>query len=351
MNLPSFAESLEISKKSGAKKQHLLLGNGFSISCRPQIFTYGNLFTQAQPHFSQQLNDAFIVLNTKDFEVVMKSLKNAASLSDIYDRDNTYKNQMIADGELLKRILVSTIASSHPAQPGDIKDSEFEACRQFLVMFDNKYTLNYDLLLYWSLMHDNPASPSATKIKHDDGFREPTDGKCEYVTWEVNNTRDQSIYYLHGALHIFDAGDELQKFTWINTGIRLTEQVKAALDKDFFPVFVSEGSSSEKREKISHSGYLTRGIRSFSCIGGNLFVYGHSLADNNDHITNLIPESKIENLFISIYGDPDSQDNKKIMLKAQNLVEERKTINKKKFRNITELSLHFYDASTTPIWQ
>lgn len=103
MILPSFAESSEISKKSGAKKQHLLLGNGFSISCRPQIFTYGNLFTQAQPDFSQQLNDAFTALNTKDFEVVMKSLKNAASLSDIYDRDNTYKDQMITDSELLKR--------------------------------------------------------------------------------------------------------------------------------------------------------------------------------------------------------------------------------------------------------
>jgi len=103
--------------------------------------------------------------------------------------------------------------------------------------------------------------------------------------------------------------------------------------------------------KISHSGYLSRGIRSFANIGGNLFVYGHSLADNDDHITNLIPESKIEYIFVSIYGDMTSQANNNIILKAGKLVQDRKAINKKKSRGAVDLHLYFYDAASTSIWK
>ncbi|MCH5715568.1 DUF4917 family protein [Niabella hibiscisoli] len=143
---------------------------------------------------------------------------------------------------------------------------------------------------------------------------------------------------------MFDEGAELQKYTWVNTGIKLIEQIRNALDKSFFPVFVSEGTSKEKKEKIVHSNYLSRGYRSFSAIGNTLFIYGHSLADNDDHILNLIPKGKVSKLFISIYGDPDSNDNKKIIKKANSFKENRK--NKK-----NPLELFFYDASKVKIWK
>src|SRR6202035_1072609 len=134
----------------------------------------------------------------------------------------------------------------------------------------------------------------------DDGFRTPNEGSTDFVSWDIEKTDSQNLFYLHGALHIFDAGSELQKFTWINTGIKLIEQIRNALDDKKFPLFVSEGTSSEKMDKIMHSNYLSRGMRSFSKIGGNLFIYGHSLADNDKHILNLIPKSKIKRLFVSL---------------------------------------------------
>ncbi|MBX9634380.1 MAG: DUF4917 family protein [Magnetospirillum sp.] len=42
--LISFAEALTFSKTG---KRHLLLGNGFSISLKPDIFTYGALYDNA----------------------------------------------------------------------------------------------------------------------------------------------------------------------------------------------------------------------------------------------------------------------------------------------------------------
>jgi hypothetical protein len=41
----TFEEALEASKEAGGNR-HLLLGNGFSIACRPDSFSYGNLFDE-----------------------------------------------------------------------------------------------------------------------------------------------------------------------------------------------------------------------------------------------------------------------------------------------------------------
>jgi len=38
----SFEQALKRSENYG--KKHLLLGNGFSIACKPDIFAYGSLF-------------------------------------------------------------------------------------------------------------------------------------------------------------------------------------------------------------------------------------------------------------------------------------------------------------------
>ena len=70
---------------------------------------------------------------------------------------------MMADAASLKEILVSTIAENHPNVPGDIPEAKFWTCRKFLSYFlgsgrdGQVYTLNYDLLLYWTLMHKDVA--------------------------------------------------------------------------------------------------------------------------------------------------------------------------------------------------
>lgn len=334
----TFKEALKIS----GEKRHLLLGNGFSISWKPDTFRYDSLYNRANfKKLSPNIKNVFEQLGTKDFELVMRSLQNAAEILRVYAPQ---KKKLIAELENdaidLKNLLVSTIASHHPENPGEITEIEYLNSNLFLNHFQNIYTLNYDLLLYWVIMHYNEQHD---KPKYDDGFRTPDGGKEEYVTWDIEKTNKQNIFYLHGALHIFDEGSELQKYTWVNTGVKLIEQIRNALDKNFFPVFVSEGSSREKKEKIVHSNYLSRGYRSFSAITSSLFIYGHSLADNDDHILNLIPKGKISKLFISIYGDENSNENKKIRAKATNYKQLRK--NEK-----IPLEIHFYDASTTKIW-
>lgn len=82
IQLRTFDEAIEHSAQF--KKRHLLLGNGFSIACRPKIFTYGSLFEQADFSSAPRLPDVFKAVGTTDFEHVIKLLEDASRIVPVY---------------------------------------------------------------------------------------------------------------------------------------------------------------------------------------------------------------------------------------------------------------------------
>jgi Domain of unknown function (DUF4917) len=342
MNVLTFAEAIQ--KSVIYKKRHLLLGNGFSIACRPDIFLYGKLFEQADfSSLSPSTKDVFRALSTTDFERVIKTLRDTAILAPVYGFDSSIAEQMRNDANTLKELLVQTIAKSHPERPSDISDEEYSACQEFLGHFATIYTFNYDLLLYWTKMHGDLDG----KIISDDGFRSSQDDiesgdELDYVVWEPGQSHSQDMWFLHGALHVFDSGVEIKQFTWNRTGVRLIEQIRSALSHDLFPLFVAEGSSSEKLDRIRHSDYLAKAYRSFQSISYCLFIYGHSLAENDEHYLKLIERGKVKHLFVGLHGDPEKENNKKIIRRAELMVANRPQSN--------PLKLEFYDTTTANVW-
>lgn len=339
--MPVLSFEQAITEAQRFKKRHALLGNGFSIACRPDIFLYGRLYENADfSKLSPTSRFAFEALGTQDFERVIKALRDTKKILEVYGGTSpnlisTLQND--ADG--LRELLVQTIAGSHPAWPGEISDEEYASCRKFLSHFDTIYTFNYDLLLYWAQMH----TPEGTAPSSDDGFRTPEDDyDAGYVVWEPSQSHEQNTYFLHGALHVFDTGIEIQKYTWINTGTRLIEQIRNALSKDYYPLFVSEGTSAEKLERIRHNDYLAKAYRSFCEISGALFIYGHSLAENDEHYLKRIEKGKVSQLYIGLYGDPNSDANKKISARANQMSNNR--------RASAPLGITYFDASTAKVW-
>jgi hypothetical protein len=336
----TFNQAIDDSQKY--PQRHALLGNGFSISCRPDIFVYGKLFERADfSDLSPSAKFAFEALGTQDFEKVIRVLRDASAVLAAYRGSPApLIQQLKEDADGLREVLVQAIASSHPEWPGEISDVEYRSCRNFLRNFKNVYTLNYDLLLYWAVMHDDE---DEKKRKSDDGFRTPEDEfDSEYVVWEAGTSRSQNIWYLHGALHVFDAGTEVQKYTWVNTGQRLIEQIRDALERDYFPLFVAEGTSGEKLERIMHSEYLAKGKRSFSSIGGALFIHGHSLAANDEHFLKAIEKGKMKHLYVGLFGDEDSPDNKAIIARAVRMASNR--------AQSKPLNVSFYDSASAKVW-
>jgi hypothetical protein len=351
----SFQEAL---KRTHNERRHLFIGNGFSMALFPNIFSYARLLDSADFSNIPEAKSIFDILNTTDFEVVIEALKTSAEVTPAYLHSigDKISTKMRDHSEKIKDILVKVIAGNHPSSPSEIEVEKVISCRRFLANFISSsfpsglqgkiYTVNYDLLLYWILMHDDPDMDDSQKIKLrvDDGFRAPDEREAEYVVWDGYGD-SQTIRYFHGGLHLFDDRKELRKFCWERSGgVPLITQIRDALSKDQFPLFISEGNSNDKLKKIRHSHiYLHSALKSFIKITGNLFTYGHSFADNDDHILDLIPKGKIARLFIGIYGDPESEQNKKIIQKALILVTKRNSQ-----KNI--LAVEFYSAESAKVW-
>jgi len=334
----SFQECL---RTAGRNKKHALLGNGFSMALFPQIFGYGSLAERANFEEGSSVKRLFDALGTSDFEAVLDHLDAAARVGTAYNIDQAQITAYETDAALVRDRLVQAIAGSHPALPAEITEDQYRSCRAFLRNFDRIYTLNYDLLLYWALMHDIEGEQ---RLPADDGFRSsPDDFEADYVTWESHHSA--TVHFLHGALHLFDSGPTLRKYTWVRTGTRLMEQVRAALDLRYFPLFVAEGSSARKVERIIHHGYLHRGFRSFEEITGALFVYGHSLADNDNHFFDLLRRrnNKVILLFVSLHGDQNTPSNQAIIRKARAIEESRQHARK-------PLQVFFYNAASARVW-
>lgn len=349
----TFDDAIEHSTRF--KKRHLLLGNGFSIACRPEIFTYGSLFEQADFSSAPRLPAVFKAVGVTDFEHVIRMLDDASRVISIYSREPLeIAKQMADDAAALKDILIETVACNHPARPNEIADEQFWACRRFLSHFlgdankDGKvYTLNYDLLLYWALMHEDMGYETPIGLEANDGFGRDEDTEPEYVNWMgESGAHAQRVHYLHGALHLFDAGAELQKYTWANTGRPLLEQAREAMDSSKFPLFVAEGTSEQKLAKIKHSAYLHHSYKSFSAQmaqrNDSLFIFGHSLAENDQHILKKVARGKIAQIYVGLYGDPESESNKEIK-NAANALE--------RFRDARfDLNIAFFDAASAKAW-
>lgn len=323
--------------------RHLLLGNGFSIACRPELFRYEKLFDRADFSSLKLARKAFDRLSTTNFEVVIRALRNFARICDLYaPADNDAKVRASTDADALREVLVTAVADSHPDRPHNIMRSEYLSCRNFMRGYKSVNTLNYDLLLYWTLMQDELGDD---EISCDDGFRKPADDpNADYVSWDPDNSKTQTVRYLHGALHLYDTGVEMMKFTWINTMVPLVEQIRSALKLEYYPVFVSEGTSKEKLERIRHNDYLCKMYRSFTEIRGSVVVYGHSLDESDNHIFNdrIGLHGKTSQLFVSIYGDPSSDANKAIIRRASALAKLRS--------ERRPLGVEFFDAESASVW-
>ena len=337
--LISFEEAVQ--KAEEGRPKHVLLGNGFSRACRNNIFAYEALFERADFTNMPLAQQAFQALNTTDFERVMNALRMAALLVPVYAADNPELATILnTEADALREVLASAIAQNHPERPSDIADEQYAACRVFLNNFKSVYTLNYDLLLYWAIMQREVGQALSLG---DDGFRTPDGGEAEYVTWDVEKTDAQDVFYLHGALHLYDAGSELKKFTWVNTGICLIEQVREALAENMFPLIVAEGSSQEKMTRIQHSNYLGRGYRSFAKITGSLLVYGFAMSQNDEHWLRLIDRNrKLRKLFVGIYGTVESQANQELIARCNQIGTTRGQRN--------SLEIYYFDAASAHVW-
>ena len=214
----------------------VLLGNGFSRAWRDEPFRYETLYHAATFDGREDaIRQVFDVLETQDFEKVTSRLRASRDILRLYTDDQRLVAQLKDDAQLIKDGLLKAIADTHPSRPNEISEEEYRQVRAFLAQFTSIYTVNYDLLMYWARnQNDLPPDDWST----DDGFRADS-------LW-VGPDTDQGVFFLHGAMHLYETREGVKKHSFSDTGQPIIDTVQDNLRDNIFPLFVSEPTSEAK---------------------------------------------------------------------------------------------------------
>lgn len=321
----------------------LLLGNGFSMSYAPTIFSYNALHRFVEEVGNELLKALFRVVDTHDFERVMHQLETFSALCDAMGFDVSLKEQLQAASEELKASLIKAIRALHPEHVYTIPQEKCDACTEFLRPYlessGSLFTTNYDLLLYWILMRGG--------LQSRDGFGRDRENDEDYVPAEEveyselrwgRNRAGQNVHYVHGALPLFDTGTEIIKEEYAEN--YLLEQIAQRVERGDYPVFVTAGDGTQKLTHIRHNPYLQHSYEALASVEGSVVTFGFNFGDQDSHIVEALQRAtkngkRIPNRLWSVYIGAYSEED---VTRAHELATQLKC------------KVHVFDSKTAPLW-
>ncbi|WP_321476618.1 DUF4917 family protein [uncultured Paludibaculum sp.] len=334
MQVLSFEEAMALANATGSLRHAVLLGNGFSIAFDASIFSYSALFGSAEFSASPTIQKAFEAIGTWDFERVIRNLMAASRLAENYGRyGQQTAEELNRDADSVKSALVEAISRTHPDHVFRIDDGSYNSTGDFVRKFKEVFTLNYDMLLYWTLVR---ADANLCR----DGFS--SDGSV--LEWSDRPQIPQTIHFVHGGLHLFVGDNGTITKVRYRDGNFIMDQIRQRIMSGRAPIFVCEGTSEQKLRQIEGNRYLRHCFKRLKKAGPVLFVYGLSMADSDSHILDAIVDSSMRYLFVSIYGNPESASNTRLRTAALALSERRTVIG-------IPLEVRFYDAESVGLWK
>jgi len=329
-------------KKNSARPFSLLLGNGFSMSYAPDMFSYNALHGFVEKLNNPVLTELFRIVDTHDFERVMQQLDTFAALGRVLGIGPALAKRIEVARVDLKRSLIDAVRALHPEHVYTIPESKCAACVEFLRPFLNSkgslFTTNYDLLLYWILMRGG--------LPSIDGFGRDRESPDEYVPEDEleyselrwgRNIDGQNVHYIHGALPLFDTGLEIVKEEYAEN--YLLGQITQRIEGGEYPVFVTAGDANQKLTHIRHNPYLQNSYESLATISGSLVTFGFNFGPQDEHIVTAIQRAakqpkphRLWSIYIGAYSSED--------------VTRAEQLSKK-----LECKVHVFDSKTAPVWQ
>lgn len=318
----TFTEALG---ETEGKDRSLLTGNGFSIAQTNGSFSYSNLLVESDIPEASPLRSLFSRLNTVDFEHIIQSVEHAKLVADTYGHAD-FSDRLAEDSERVRRSLIAAIHKVHPASFAALRTSSLDSCATFLKSFREVYTLNYDLLLYWVNLHGKIYADGFGLGEKNGNFLGP-----------FNEEAHCHIYNIHGGLHLFlTPTRQVEKL--VATSGKLLDEIDDEIQKNMrLPIFVAEGSTQEKLNKIRSVPYLDYCYKKLNSLRGSIFLVGHSASERDAHIYDALFASDLESIYFCVHNP------------FENLEQVRQRLST--YRSLKkEITVKFVDGGTLNIW-
>jgi len=284
----------------------LLLGNGFSLNITGH-FNYDSLFQVFLRNCSPAECNTFKKFGTSSFEFILEKLLNTKDVNRILKIEA--RNQIDNAIERLKTGLVTAIQANHPRS--DMIDWEqLKRVANQLSTFNDIFTLNYDLFLYHIILVLKDKYEVDQSVRpYNDYFWGDHSAQFKVFMDYQNYSQYRHLYYLHGALFLFQEPPDTLKLIRADYSKELIKLIGDAIEEGRMPLFVSEGKSKEKVKAINRSAYLTFTRENLEKAERSLVIFGTSLSNQDRHIVKAINYNRNKrDLAVSIHIGTKSSD-------------------------------------------
>ncbi|MDX8031740.1 DUF4917 family protein [Lentzea sp. BCCO 10_0856] len=275
----------------------LLVGNGASINVSPS-FGYGSLYEAAASKFDAPALALFDRMGTRNFEAVLAGLSLTRTLTDAVGEPVSWVDPIydqVRDG------LFDAVGEVHVPWAA-VHATTLQSMATHLVRYKRVFTLNYDLLLYWAVQHDDVRGRLVDFMWSQEFTFDSTD------TAVFGNKT--ALYHLHGGLHLWRDALTGTSGKWTAADVSLLDGIRGAYQATGSrqPLFVSEGEPEDKLRAIQRSDYLSFAYRDFLADEQPTVVFGAGLGSPDRHIVDALTAGPPRQIAISIYpiGGPDA---------------------------------------------
>jgi len=273
---------------------------------------------------------------TTNFEFILKLLLETSQVNKVLNIEDYKTREYYYE---LRDALINTIREIHPTYP-NVKHLLIRIAN-FLANFRTVLSLNYDLLVYWSMLLGNEERKCQTF--KDCFVRGKFEKDFDYLRKPYPPATDSTlVFYPHGGLFLATDiyGDEVKLSRSIEDSL-LEAILSKWAEKDYIPLFVSEGTTTEKFRAITRSNYLNSVYDSaLAEIKGPLVIYGWSASQYDEHIFNAIDHKDITSIAISVHTENPNYES------YCDTIEERIA----RTRHLRKNDLLFFDYKSSGCW-
>lgn len=333
---------------------NLLVGNGGSIAIS-RNFSYSSLYEYAKRKelLKPEAVEIFDKFQKKyrDFERVLFSLWQADYINGRFKVEKKESEKVRSGYVKIRRSLIDAVKDIHP-EFAELQ-SDLANVGRFITQFDNVFSLNYDLTLYWASLSINDSNRNRIK----DCFTQPvTHGSNQKTkTFAFNddtddlrepysiNSKATLLFYPHGNLIIYQTrATREEKKIGASADLLLSKITDMWSNNDGNPVFICEGSSESKLSSISASKYLTHVFqKELPRHSDSLTIYGWGMGEQDVHIMEQLKAAKYKRVAVSIFTGDKSE---------RSLADEIRGIKQKLSDVVPPDKIVFFDSTSSGCW-